>query len=144
MDVQKTGRSCSFLVDDVRLSFRGSPIANNSIVRITDIGDNMDSRILCITTNPDCCAVSDNRMGFWYFSQVSFHSSGEDIYGTRSGAESMSSTRLATIMLGCRDERPNDRGPTGLYRCVIPGRHGINQTLIVGVYSSNENSELAS
>ena len=107
----------------------------------------MDSRILCITTNPDCCAMSDNRMGFWYFpsgTQVSFRSSGEDIYRIRSGAESMSSMRLATIMLGRRDERLNARGPIGLYRCIIPDRHGINQMLIVGVYSSNENSELAS
>ena len=141
------GGSCLFLVDDVRLSFRGNPIANNSIVRITDIGDNMDSRILCITSNPDCCAMSDNRMGFWYFPsgrEVSFRSSGEYIYRTRSGAESISSTRLATIMLGRRDERPNAREPTGLYRCVIPDRHGIDQTLIVGVYSSNENSESGS
>ena len=70
--------------------------------------------------------MSDNRMGFWYFpsgTQVSFRSSGEDIYRTRNGAESISSMRLATIML----ERPNARGPTGLYRCVIPDRHGINQ-----------------
>ena len=140
------GGSCLILVDDVRLSFRGNSIANNSIVRITDIGDNMDSRILCITTNPDCCAMSDNRMGFWYFPsgrEVSFRGSGEDIYRIRSGAESMSSTSLATTMLGRRDERPDARGPTGLYQCVIPDRHGINQTLIVGVYSSNENSELA-
>lgn len=91
--------------------------------------------------------MSDNRMGFWYFpsgTQVFSRSSGEDIYRIRSGAESMSSTSLATVMLGRRDERPNARRPTGLYRCVIPDRHGINQTLIVGVYSSNENSELAS
>ena len=101
----------------------------------------MDSRILCLTSNPDCCAMSDNRMGFWYFPsgrEVPSRSSGEDIYRIRT-------TRLATIMLGRRDKRPNAaRGPTGLYRCVIPDRHGINQTLIVGVYSSIENSELAS
>ena len=134
-------------MDDVQLFFRGSPIANNSIVQITDIGDDINSRILCITSNPDCCAMSDNRMGLWYFPsgrEVSSRNSGEDIYRIRSGAGSMLSTRLATIMLGRRDERSNARGPTGLYRCVIPDRHGINQTLIVGVYSSNENSESAS
>ena len=122
------------------LSFRGDPIANNSIVLISDMGDNMNSRILCITTNPDCCSRSDS---FWYFPngrEVSSRSSGNDIYRSRSGAGSKSSTRLATVMLG--RQNPNASGPTGLYRCVIPDRSGVEQTLILGIYSSSENSEL--
>lgn len=131
------------IVDDVWLSFRGNPIANNSIVLLSDIGDNMDSRILCITSNPDCCARSTDRLGFWYFPsgrEVSSRSSGDDIYRTRSGAKSKSSTKLATVMLG--RQNPSARGPTGLYHCIIPDRSGVDQTLIVGIYSSSENSEL--
>ena len=36
----------------------------------------------------------------------------------------------------------NAGGLTGLYRCVIPDRSRVDQTLIVGLYSSRENSEL--
>jgi hypothetical protein len=131
-------------VDDVRLSFRGNSIANNSIVQINDIGDTMDSRILCITSNPDCCARFTNGMGFWYFpngSEVAFRGSGADIYRIRSGVQSSSSIRPATIMLGRRDKRAIANGSTGLYHCIIPDRYGINQRLIVDVYSSSENSE---
>ena len=123
-------------MDDVWLSFRGNPIANNSVVLISDIGDDMDSRILCITSNPDCCTRSTNRLGFWYFPsgrEVSGRGSGEDIYRTRSA-------KLATVMLGRRNLSAS--GPTGLYHCVIPDRSGVDQTLFVGIYSSSENSEL--
>lgn len=130
-------------MDDVRLSFQGNPIANNSIVLISDIGDNMDNRILCITSNPECCTRSTNRLGFWYFPsgrEVTGRSSSENIYRVRSSAESKSSTKLNAVMLGRRDV--NASGPTGLYRCVIPDRFGVDQTFIIGIYSSHENSEL--
>lgn len=124
----------------MRLSLRGSPIANNSIVPISDIGDNMDSRILCITCNPDCCR--SRSQDSWYFpngKEVGSRGSGGDIYRSRTTAEP---TKPGTVMLGCRDQRPNANGPTGLYSCIIRDRHGVKQTLIVGIYSSHENSEL--
>ena len=64
------------------------------------------------------------------------HGSGDVIYRSRSRA---GSTTLASVSLGRRDNM-NANGLTGLYRCVIPDRSGVDQTLIVGVYSSNENS----
>ena len=129
-------------MDDVRLSFRGNPIANNSIVLITDIGDNRDTRILCTTDNPNCCAGS-NRMGMWFFpdgSAVKSRSSAEDVYRMRSGAKSTSLTNLASVILGRRNTSAAS-GPTGLYRCIIPDRSGVDQTLIVGIYFSHDNSE---
>ena len=125
-------------MEDVRLSFRGNSIANNSIVLLSDIGDNMDSRIQCITTNPDCCT---RTLGFWLFPsgrQVDGRGSGDVIYRSRSRAEP---TNLASVSLGRRDNM-NTSGLTGLYHCVIPDRSGVDQTLIVGIYSSRENSEL--
>ena len=51
-------------------------------------------------------------------------------------------TKLASaVNLGRRDNM-NTSGLTGLYRCVIPDRSGVDQTLIVGIYSSRKNSEL--
>ena len=94
---QKTGESCLFLVDDVRLSLRGSPIANNSIVLLSDIGDNMDSRVQCVTTNPDCCT---RTLGFWLFPsgrQVNSRGSGDAIYRSGSRAEP---TKLGSVSLG--------------------------------------------
>ena len=122
----------------MRLSLRGSPIANNSIVLLSDIGDNMDSRIQCVTTNPNCCTRS---LGFWLFPsgrQVNSRGSGDVIYRSRSRAEP---TKLGSVSLGRRDNM-NASGLTGLYRCLIPDRSGVDQTLIVGLYSSRKNSEL--
>ena len=130
-------------MDDVRLSFLGNPIANNSVVLITDIGDNLNSRIQCITNNPDCCA-GRIRMGMWFFPdgrEVISRSSGQDIYRMRSGAESTTSTRLAAVTLGHRNSSAAS-GPMGLYRCVIPDSSGVDQTLTVGIYSSHDNSKL--
>ena len=101
----------------------------------------MDNRILCITSNPECCTRSNNRLGHWYFpsgKEVTSRGSSEDIYRIRSNAGS--SGKLASVMLGRRDV--NAIGPTGLYRCVIPDRFGVDQTLIVGIYFSSNNSEL--
>ena len=64
--------------------------------------------------------------------------SSDGIYRTRSRAEP---TKLATVMLGRRNDRVNASGPAGLYRCVIPDRSGVDQILIVGIYISSENSE---
>ncbi len=64
--------------------------------------------------------------------------SGDAIYRSRIRAEP---TKLASLMLGRRDNK-NASGLTGLYRCVIPDRSGVEQTLIVGIYSSHENSEI--
>ena len=52
-----------------------------------------------------------------------------------------SAVNLASVSLGRRDNM-NTSGLTGLYRCVIPDRSGVDQTLIVGIYSSRKNSEL--
>ena len=64
--------------------------------------------------------------------------SGDVIYRSRSRAEP---TKLGSVSLGRRNNM-NAGGLTGLYRCVIPDRSGVDQTLIVGLYSSRENSEL--
>ena len=85
------------IVDDVRLSFRGNSIANNSIVLLSDIGDNMDSRIQYITTNPDCCT---RTLGVWLFPsgrQMNSRGSGDVIYQSRSRA---GPTKLASVSLG--------------------------------------------
>ena len=116
-------------MDDVRLSFRGDSIANNSIVVISEIGDSMSTRIQCTTVNPN------QKVGRWFFPN------GREVLGRGSGRVIIYRSRnnLGAVMLGNRN---NATGPTGLYRCTIPDRFGDEQTLIVGIYSTCINSEL--
>ena len=62
-----------------------------------------------------------------------------NIYRDRTGADSVSSMSDATVRL---NRRNGATGPTRLYHCVIPDSSGVDQTLVVGIYTSRENSKL--
>ena len=128
-------------VGDVGLSLNGNSISNNSIVLITDIGEE-DDALLCTTNRQGCCADPNNRMGEWFFpsgTALGSNGAGGNIYRDRTGAESASSTSDATVRL---HHRRSATGPTGLYHCVIPDSSGVDQTLFVGIYTNRENSKL--
>ena len=81
-------------------------------------------------------------MGEWFFldkAALRSRGAGGNIYRSRTGAESTSSMSDATVRL---NRRNGATGPTGLYRCVISDSYGVEQTLFVGIYTSNVNSKL--
>ena len=118
----------------IGLSLKGNLISNNSIVLITDIGEE-DDALLCTTNRQGCCANSSNRMGGWFFPNgmmVASAGNPRDIYRDRTGA---SSTSDATVRLNRRNDGMD---PTGLYRCEIPDENGLTQNLYVGIHTDSK------
>ena len=86
-------------------------------------------------------------MGEWFYPNGTvvpiggIPGSNVSIYRSRTGANinSVSLQEGATVRL---NRKNNAVDPTGVYRCEIPDRDGVNRTLFVGVYVSINNSKL--
>jgi hypothetical protein len=103
----------------------GTLTNNNSIVLLTDIGEN-NSALYCLTSNTLCCGGADS--GLWKYPDGA--SVGENtalnIYFTR-GPSSLGLHRRNSAM-----------GPTGVYNCTIPS-HTTLETLhlYIGLYDND-------
>ena len=104
--------SLHVLIIGVHLSLRENFIANNSRIRITDIGEGTDRALVCYTNNYSCCNVQGRG---WFFPNGSLISSANvsrSVYLSR-----------GRIMLSL-NRRNNAMPPSGLYCCEIPDRDG--------------------
>ena len=98
----------------VSLSLGITPLANNSVVVITDIGDAADGTppLICNTTFTPCCSTAANRHGDWYYpsgDSVPNSAAGQDFYRGRGND--------GTVRL---NRRNNALSPLGTYYCEIP------------------------
>ena len=126
---------------DVGLLLKGSLIANNSVVLISGIGRGKDA-LLCTTNEQTCCNDSSSKIGNLFFPNnfaLGSSVSGGGIYQDRTDGDPAAPQTAATVRL---NHRNGATGPTGLYRCVISDSYGVEQTLFVGIYTSNVNSKL--
>jgi hypothetical protein len=104
----------------VRLSLKGTTIANHSYVDVGDIGAN-ETGLLCHTNKTDCCGVLPNRAGEWYFSS-----------GTRvenmavSQVEFYRNRGMQVVRLNHRERTSKQRGR---YRCEIPDANSNMQSI---------------
>ena len=100
---------------------------NNSVVNITDIG-NDSAALICTTTNPTCCLSTDGSE--WYFpdgSQV--QRNGTTYYRTKT----YSDFGVGTLRLN----RNPGATTTGVFHCDIPDGSGDLQSLYVGIYNAS-------
>ena len=107
------------------------------MVLITNIGD-ASNELVCTTERSPCCAHFSNRFGDWYYpdrSAVRLSGDGDSFYRTRRDAVAGNDV-LGGALLHRRD---NAMSPTGIYRCVIPGTDGVDQSLYVGLYTMTTN-----
>ena len=116
------------------LTLGTTPLTNNSVVSITDIEDGRSggSPLICATTFRSCCKVG--KQGEWYYPDgtvVPDSTANKDFYRSRSNNGEVRLNR-----------RNNAISPTGIFHCELPGPNGVNQTLYVGVYASNDNGEM--
>ena len=118
------------------LTLGTTPLTNNSVVVITDIGDVADgSPLICTTTFTPCC--KDGKQGEWYYPDgtvVPDSTANEDFFRNRGDDGEVRLNRI----------RNNAISPTGIFHCELPGPNGVTQTLYVGVYASNDNGEMFS
>ena len=119
----------------VSLSLGTTPLANDSIVVITDIGDGKSggSPLICATIFTPCCSTPPNRHGDWYYPNgtlVRNSAAGEDFYRGRGDD--------GTVHL---NRRNNALSPLGTYYCELPltnasdlQRLSVTSKLIVYTY----------
>ena len=113
----------------MKFILRNQFYGNNSVVAVTDIGEN-DEALLCYTNSTACCRNNlreTNSTREWHFpngSVVGMNDNGDDFYGNRGP----SVVRL--------NRRNNALMPTGVFRCEVPDANGSSQSLYVGIYPS--------
>ena len=103
----------------VHFQLNGASYSNNSRVNITDIGEDDDDSLICVTNNTDCCV---NHVGEWYFpngSAVKIEGAGEAFYRNR-GPSVVRLHRRHNVMM-----------PTGSFCCVVSDANGIDQKACV-------------
>lgn len=110
---------------DVTFALNGALYGNNSIVTITDIGEDVHSALLCVTNNINCCE-SDDSSGVWSLPNgTSANINGLSFYQN----EGSSVLRLF--------RRSNSISPSGIFQCQIPDENGAQTYIYIGVFSSN-------
>ena len=98
----------------ISLSLGTTPLTNNSVVVITDIGDGADgtSPLICTTTFTPCCSTSPNRHGEWYYpggTMVPNNNAGQGFYRGRGDDGTVRLNRRNTIT-----------SPLGTFYCELP------------------------
>ena len=116
-------------------------LANNTVVEITTIGNDLSSDggdpLVCTTQLTACCASPDQRHGQWFYpngTSVPVPGTGWSFYRNR--RDFGPGGVLGAVLLHCRFDAME---PTGIYRCILPGTDGMDQTLHVGFYTSSTN-----
>ena len=93
------------------------------MVSLTDIGEGNDA-LFCLTDKLDCCVEVDGvSAGEWYLPGQT-----DPVNG---GLEDFTRSRRSSAVL--LNRRSSAVGPTGLYRCVVPDRSGVDRELYIGV-----------
>ena len=117
---------------DIYLSLHGNEYSNNSVVTLTDIGNDSDTALVCHTSISGCCGMqgsSDIASCWRYPNDMSVTSYIDEPFRRNRGS--------GVIRLLRRD---NASGLTGIYLCEIVNRTTTNtlQELYVGIYPLNK------
>ena len=104
----------SSLLLAISLSLGTTPLTDNSVVVITDIGDGTDGTppLICTTPFRPCCNTPPNRYGEWYYpsgDSVPNSATGQDFYRGRGDD--------GTVRL---NRRNNALSPLGTFSCELP------------------------
>ena len=113
---------------DVWFSLNGTIYQNNSCVTLEDIGEG--NSLLCMTNFTACCRPTytgtGSVLGNWYFPN-----------GTKvpSIGKQWDFDRTRGQMVVSMHRRRG--GVAGIYRCEIPDSTNVNQTIYIGLYTTN-------
>ena len=99
------------------------------MVSLTDVGEGNDA-LFCLTDKLDCCVgeVDGVSAGEWYLPGQTGPVVGSDV---SDGSEDFTRSRRSSAVL--LNYRSSAVEPTGLYRCVVPDRSGVDRELYIGV-----------
>ena len=105
----------------VHFVLRGHPLANNSVIALTDV-EELGGALLCRTNLTSCCGTVPNRFGQFYYPSgvtVPINSRRQGFYRNRENRE----IRLY--------RRAGVDSPTGKFRCEIPDSNMNPQNLFI-------------
>ena len=113
---------------DVTMALNGRLYVNNSIVTITDVGEDIHSSLLCVTNSSNCCGSEDSNsmLGIWYLP------SGIPADGNDQNFDQSRGSSVLRLTRKCGATSPN-----GIFHCQVPDASGALQNLFVGLYLSN-------
>ena len=103
----------------IKFMLRGQTYLNNTVVLITDIGEDTNA-LLCVTDRSDCCSSPNGEFYYPDNTAVGF-SNTNPLYRNR-GPQVVRLNR-----------RTNTLSPTGVYRCEIPDSSGRMQNIYINV-----------
>ena len=106
---------------------KGVQYPNNSIVKITDVGEGDQFALICQTDHTQCCRIPPYRLGDWYYPNgnvVPLNSVEENFYRNRS--------ENGSVLL---HRRGDSVYPTGLFCCEVPDNSSVTHTLCIGLLS---------
>ena len=113
----------------ITLTLNNVQYTNNSVVNITDIG-NDSAALICTSTRPDCCLSTDGS--HWYFPDGStVQRTSTTYYRTRTF--STAGVGGGTVVL----HRNPGATTTGVFNCTIPDGSGDLQSIYVGIYTAS-------
>ena len=114
-----------FCSTDFGLTLNNVQYTNNSVVNITDIG-NDTAALICTSTRPGCCLSTDGSQ--WYFPNGSaVQRTGTTYYRRRTISQGSGGT--------VRLYRNPGATLTGVFHCDIPEGGGL-QSIYVGIYTA--------
>ena len=118
----------TFLVTpDVYVSLRGKNYSNNSLVTLTEIGDNRTTALICHTNITSCCNLASSTFSEWKYpgrTRVKLRKAKNELFTRDRGNR--------TIFLYRKEDT---LGPIGIYSCEInDSLTNTAQELQVGIY----------
>ena len=98
---------------------------NNSVVDLTDIGQNATA-LHCLTDLTTCCRGADGgSAGEWFLAGQTM-----PVVDVSSADDFTRGRGPSAVLL---NRRNNAAGPTGVYTCMLPDGSGQDRTLYIGV-----------
>ena len=110
-----------YVIIGVHFVLRGQPLANNSVIAFSDVGE-LANALLCRTNLTNCCGTLPNRFGQFYYPNgtlVPIQKEGAGFYRNRGDQEIRLHRRSGVV------------SPTGKYHCEIPDYNMTSQNLFI-------------
>ena len=123
---------CVF-VTGIGLTLNNVNYTNNSVVTITDIG-NDSAALICTTTYYPCCFSGPPPGTHWYFPNGSRINNTNTLpyYRTRIDGHPWFTSEPGTVLLHCNPGATT----TGVFRCEIHNAIGDFKSIYVGIYTA--------
>ena len=118
-----------YFYTDVTFAHGGALYGNNSILTITDIGEDVHSALLCITNNVNCCE-SNRGVGGWYLPNGTFIDRNDQTLN-------FYQNRGSSVLRLFQRSGATSQLQHGIFHCQIPDASGALLHIYIGLFPTN-------